>query len=171
MPLTELVIDSHWDAKTDWQKVGEGSARSAFSVSSYSAILDRIPEPEISIKLSDNEEVHKLNRLYREKDRPTNVLSFPQLQKCALKAPSSNDGSELLLGDIILAQGICQDEAKEKQISLEDHVAHLLIHGTLHLLGYDHQDDGEALLMEGLEVKALARLGIANPYSIDSVKR
>ena len=95
MPLTELAIDSHWESGTDWQKISDNSAKAALSVSSYATILDRIPAPEISIKLSDNDEVHRLNKLYREKDRPTNVLSFPQLPKDMLDSYSGNDGAEL----------------------------------------------------------------------------
>jgi probable rRNA maturation factor len=69
-----------------------------------------------------------------------------------------------LLGDIVLAHGVCGAEAADKGVSVEDHAAHLLVHGTLHLLGYDHNDDEQAVDMEAREVRALARLGIANPY-------
>jgi probable rRNA maturation factor len=75
-------------------------------------------------------------------------------------------GPELLLGDIALARGVCEAEAIEKGISFETHATHLLVHGTLHLLGYDHHDDAEAEEMERREVRALARLGIANPYEV-----
>jgi probable rRNA maturation factor len=75
-------------------------------------------------------------------------------------------GRELLLGDIILARGVCMDEAEQKGVSFEDHAVHLIVHGTLHLLGYDHQNDADAHDMEARETKALARLGIANPYEV-----
>jgi probable rRNA maturation factor len=75
-------------------------------------------------------------------------------------------GPELLLGDIVLARGVCEAEAADKGVSVEQHATHLLVHGTLHLLGYDHHEDEEAADMEAREVRALARLGIANPYEV-----
>jgi probable rRNA maturation factor len=74
--------------------------------------------------------------------------------------------AELLLGDIILARGVCEAEAADKGVSVQDHATHLVVHGTLHLLGYDHHDDDEAADMEAREVRALGRLGIANPYEV-----
>ena len=73
---------------------------------------------------------------------------------------------ELLLGDIIVARGVCEREAQDKGVSVEQHAAHLIVHGTLHLLGYDHQSDADAADMEAREVRALERLGIANPYEV-----
>ncbi len=120
------------------------------------AAQNALPEArqgELSIVLTDDAHIQALNRDYRNKDKPTNVLSFPQ------------DG--LLLGDIILALETVQREATDKGVSFGDHAAHLLIHGYLHLLGYDHQNDKDALQMEALEIKALASLNIDNPYEID----
>ncbi|MEP2988689.1 MAG: rRNA maturation RNase YbeY [Parasphingorhabdus sp.] len=171
MPLIELAIGSQWSAEINWNEIAENSAIAALSVSQFDQMLSQKTATEISIKLSDEAEVQQLNKAYRGKDKPTNVLSFPLLESNLLESLFDCGGGEILLGDIILAKTVCQDEAEEKQISLESHVAHLVIHGTLHLLGYDHQDEAEALHMEGLEVKALQTLGIANPYLDDSVKR
>ena len=171
MPLIELGIGPEWSEDQDWQKICEESARAAISVSPHASLLTRGFTTEISVKLSDNDEVQQLNRSYRDKNKPTNVLSFPLVQEDLLTTLSNSDDGEILLGDIILAQKVCEREAEEKNISLADHVSHLIVHGTLHLLGYDHQEDAEALLMEELEVKALQTLGIANPYLEDEVKR
>ena len=118
---------------------------------------------ELSIRLAGDDEVQALNAQWRGKDTPTNVLSFPLAEDAELQG-ATGDGPELMLGDIVLARGTCLREAEEKQIPLEQHATHLLVHGTLHLLGYDHGDDDEAANMEARETRALARLGIANPY-------
>jgi len=104
-----------------------------------------------------------LNAEWRGKDQATNVLSFPLAEPDELD-DTSPDGPELMLGDIVLARGVCAAEAADKAISIEAHASHLLVHGTLHLLGYDHGDDETATDMEAREVRALARLGIADPY-------
>lgn len=122
------------------------------AIGSAVAVLDAPRLAELSIALSDDKHIQTLNRAYREKDKPTNVLSFP----IAPPAP--------LLGDIVLAYETLDREAKDKAIRFEDHLAHLLIHGFLHLQGYDHQNEADASEMEGLEIKALARLNIDNPY-------
>jgi probable rRNA maturation factor len=120
----------------------------------------------VSVKLSDDAEVHALNREWREKDKPTNVLSFPMLDDDEIDAllEGTYNAPEIMLGDIILAYETCAAEAEEKHISVADHATHLVIHGMLHLLGHDHVDDEEAEAMEALEVKALASMGLHNPY-------
>lgn len=117
---------------------------------------------EISAVLADNATVHLLNRQWRGKDKPTNVLSFAALDdEDAPLVP----GAPLLLGDIILAFETCRDEAADLDKPLADHLSHLVVHGVLHLLGYDHEEDeAEAELMEGLETSILAEFGIADPY-------
>lgn len=113
---------------------------------------------EISVVLADDPRVRALNRQYRGQDKPTNVLSFPNME-----APSAA-GVGRLLGDVILARETLQREAREQHKSLEDHLAHLVVHGVLHLLGYDHEEAAEATEMEDRERRILAGLGIADPY-------
>ena len=113
-------------------------------------------EAQLTIRITDEAEIQALNRTYRHKDKPTNVLSFP------FEAPP---GVELpLLGDIIVCAGVVASEANEQGKPQTAHWAHMVIHGTLHLLGYDHIIDAEAEAMEGLEIALLAGLGYANPY-------
>lgn len=111
---------------------------------------------ELTIRLVDVEESQQLNSQYRQKDKPTNVLSFP------FEVP---DGIELnLLGDLVVCIQVVEQEAKEQNKALFDHWAHMIIHGCLHLLGYDHINDDDAEEMEALEIKILAELAINNPY-------
>ena len=120
---------------------------------------------ELSVVLTSDEKVRALNAEWRGKDKPTNVLSFPQAEPDELVG-ADTPGPELMLGDIVLARETCAREAEEKALRLPDHAAHLLVHGTLHLLGYDHMDDQTAEDMEAREVRALARLGLPNPYEV-----
>ncbi len=114
--------------------------------------------------LADDDEVQTLNRQWRAKDKPTNVLSFPMLARAALLALAA-DGPPELLGDIALALETCGREAEEKSVPLETHAAHLIVHGLLHLAGHDHEvSAADAAAMETLEIKALALMGIADPY-------
>src|SRR5690606_37362135 len=106
------------------------------------------------------------NASYRDKDKPTNVLSFPMVQPDLLGGLNNSDDGEVLLGDIILAHGVCTREAADKDVLPATHASHLIVHGTLHLLGFDHIDDGEAEAMEEIERAALATIGIADPYAV-----
>jgi len=112
---------------------------------------------ELSVVLTGDAEQQALNRDWRGIDKSTNVLSFPQIEPFG---PVSG-----LLGDIILARETLEREAAEQGVSFEDHFTHLMVHGFLHILGYDHIDDDEALVMEGLETQILASLGVADPYA------
>jgi probable rRNA maturation factor len=117
---------------------------------------DPSQEFELTIRLVNSEESQQLNNQYRSKDKPTNVLSFP------FEVP---DGIELnLLGDLIICIEVMEQEAKEQNKALFDHWAHLVIHGCLHLVGFDHISDSEALEMESIEIIILEKLGITNPY-------
>lgn len=154
-----------WPEDTDWQQLAEKAVKAAAHVSPYAPMLTAKYTASISVKLSDDAEVQQLNKQFRSKDRPTNVLSFPMVQDDLLEAMSNSDDGEVLLGDIIVARGVTEREALDKDISLKDHACHLIVHGTLHLLGFDHEvNDAEAETMEDLERQALVSLGISDPY-------
>ena len=156
----ELDIDIDGWPSGDWAALAE-RARSATA-----QVEPAIGNPRLSTSLlfTSDEEVHALNKEWRGKDKPTNVLSFPMLERGEL-LDLAPDGPPEMLGDLALAHGTCAREASEKGISLEDHATHLLIHGLLHLAGHDHIDsDAQAEAMEALEIAALAKLGIADPY-------
>jgi probable rRNA maturation factor len=117
------------------------------------------PPSEISVVLSDDEHIRELNKHHRNMDKPTNVLSFPAAR---IKAPA---GAPRFLGDIVLAFETVEREAREEEKPLENHISHLVVHGVLHLLGYDHEDEDEANLMENRERQILSGLGIPDPYA------
>jgi len=119
---------------------------------------------EVGLLLADDETVRELNRTWRGQDKPTNVLSFPD----GSDVPS---GAPRMLGDIVLAYGTVAAEAEAQGKTLEHHLVHLVVHGMLHLLGYDHENDREAEEMEGLETEILAGFGIADPYEEAAVAR
>ena len=118
---------------------------------------------ELTIVLTDDVVVQTLNRVYRGEDKPTNVLSFALLEKQDFLIP----GEGLALGDIVIALQTTLREASEQSIPLTDYFCHLVVHGALHLLGYDHQENGAAEAMERLEDRVLALLGVENPYDTD----
>jgi probable rRNA maturation factor len=123
------------------------------------AVLDQIApsdgdEPGVAVLLTSDEAVAELNERFRHKAGPTNVLSFP-----------ASANPENHLGDVALAYGVCAREAAEQGKTLEHHLLHLVAHGVLHLLGYDHETDGEAEAMEALERSILQSLGVADPYA------
>lgn len=120
------------------------------------AVMPFQPESEVTIRLVDEAESHELNLTYRGKDKPTNVLSFP------FEAPP---GIELpLLGDLIICRQVVEQEAAEQGKTVDAHWAHMVVHGTLHLLGYDHIEDEEAEEMEGIETEIMLALGYPDPY-------
>ena len=133
------------------------AARAALGAAAARRKIGR-SKAELSLVLADDGMMRSLNRLWRGRDRATNVLSFP-----ATAAPAIA-GAPLLLGDIVLAYGTVAREARSQGKPLADHLSHLIAHGVLHLIGLDHEDDAEARRMEGMERHILARLGIADPY-------
>lgn len=117
------------------------------------------PVSEVTIRIVDEAESHELNLTYRGKDRPTNVLSFPFEAPPEIELP--------LLGDLIICRQVVEKEAIEQNKTVEEHWAHMVIHGCLHLLGYDHIEDDEAEEMESLETEILQKLGYEDPYLIE----
>jgi probable rRNA maturation factor len=160
-----LDTDEEWDSSRSWEQLVHTAAEAAIAESAFPQLASAERQVEISVTLTGDEQVRALNAEWRGKDKPTNVLSFPLAAEAELRN-ANVAGPELLLGDIVLARGVCQAEAADKGVSVEQHATHLLVHGTLHLLGYDHHDDAEAADMEAREVRALGRLGIANPYEV-----
>ena len=144
----------------EWEALAGRAAEAA------AAVEPALGNPRLtaSVLFTSDAEVHVLNREWRERDKPTNVLSFPMLEREELLNLAS-EGPPEMLGDIALAHETCAREAAEKGVSLEDHATHLIVHGLLHLAGHDHVDsDEQAEAMEALEIAALAKLGIADPY-------
>ena len=131
------------------------------------SLLSIAPVVEVGVRLSDAASVRILNRDYRGKDNPTNVLSFAALESADDAADfMMSPDMPLMLGDIVIARETCEREAVEQNKTLDAHWAHMMIHAVLHLCGYDHINDGEAAIMEALEVRVLDKLGFGDPYSI-----
>ncbi len=148
----------------DWsglQAVEPMVARLASAIAAAPELINRLQAPvTASVAFSSDASVRSLNARYRHQDKPTNVLSFP-----AGHSPAAGVGEEpMSLGDIMLADGVVRREASEQAIPFHDHVQHLIVHGVLHLLGYDHLSSAEAEIMEDLERRILASLGIEDPY-------
>jgi probable rRNA maturation factor len=165
-PLVDCVIeDPRW----------EGFGLAARAEASATATLAELGLPAtgflICVMGCDDARIAKLNGQFRDKGQPTNVLSWPSEERAeeapgqspALPDPGSPDDPEEL-GDIAIAWETCSREAVEQGKTMEDHVSHLIVHATLHLLGYDHKNDADAALMEAAEIGVLAKLGVSDPY-------
>ena len=158
-----IEADAEWDSSTDWERLAHDAAAAAIAESAFPQLIDSSRVAELSVRLTSDEEVRALNSKWRGKDKPTNVLSFPMAEPYEFEQ-AEDDGPEIMIGDVILARGVCAAEAAEKGVSVTQHATHLMVHGTLHLLGHDHDDERSAADMERRETRALARLGIADPY-------
>ena len=159
-PSLDIDVDPVWGDAVDWEALAAAAAGAAAQVAPEIAH----PEMLVSVVFADDDEVHALNRQWRAKDKPTNVLSFPMLSRDEVLR--ANMDAPAMLGDLILAHGVCVREAAEKGVPPADHTSHLIVHGLLHLAGYDHETgEVEAEEMEALERKALALLGLADPYA------
>lgn len=151
-----VVIDIAIEAE-GWSELDspEALARAVVGSAVEAAALELAEGAEVSIVLCDNSFIADLNRQWRGLDKPTNVLAFPS---------GADPATVPVLGDIVIALETATREAEAAGISLYDHVAHLMAHGFLHLVGYDHVEEAQAEEMEAMEVRILAMLGIANPY-------
>ncbi len=150
--LDIMVEAGEWSRLEGAEDLAQRAAEAAVTVAEETE-----EDFEVSVMLTDDAHIRELNRTWRQKDKPTNVLSFPAPDQPGAEGPRH-------LGDIALAYETLVRESEEESKALADHFAHLIVHGILHLLGYDHEDEEEAEDMEALEVKALATLGIADPY-------
>lgn len=143
-----------WGEEAQWRPLVE---RVAAAIAARPELI--VPdEAELSLLLTDDAHIRVLNRQWRDQDKPTNVLSFPS-------ADEDDDEPGPLIGDVIVAHETTAREAAEEGKSFEDHFTHLLVHGLLHLFGYDHVEDDEAEEMEAFETEILAGLGVADPYA------
>jgi len=154
-PAIDILVDAgSWPSRPRLKRLAE----TAIAAATKRARARFAPGSEISVVFSDDAAIAVLNGKYRRKNKPTNVLSFP----------GSPDGARVfgpLVGDIVLAEETIRREADKTGIRFEDHLTHLVVHGFLHLVGYDHIVDDEATVMERLETRILADIGIADPYA------
>ena len=162
---TDIAADISVDiADARWNDVAPGGVEPLVRDAVLAALAAHGPDApvEIGLRLTNDEEIQALNRDWRGMDKPTNVLSF------ALDEEMNAPGAPEPLGDVVVAYDTCVREAADEIKTLADHLRHLVVHGTLHLLGFDHEDAREADIMEDAERRILARLGVSDPYA-DSV--
>jgi probable rRNA maturation factor len=155
MPEVDILIEhAGWNALPDLEK----RIREAVDTVLRAVAPERAADAELAILLADDAGVRVLNRTWRGQDKPTNVLSFPP-------APMPGGLPDAALGDIALAYETCAAEAAAEGKAMADHMIHLVVHGALHLLGYDHETDEDAEAMEAREIALLASIGIPDPYA------
>src|ERR1700743_3814060 len=152
-----LVVAECWQGEADAEAVIHRALAAAAEIAEAAH-----GEAELAVMLTDDAGIRTLNNNWRGIDKPTNVLSFPALQPTG---PVGPDDAPRMLGDIAIAYETPRREADDDQKPFEHHLSHLAVHGFLHLIGYDHENDADAEIMEALEVEILAQLGIPNPYA------
>lgn len=158
IPTTEIIVVADcWQDQPD----AEAVIQRAIAASAEATDADT-GDAELAVMLTDDAGIRTLNNNWRGIDKPTNVLSFPALQPTG---PRGDDGAPRMLGDIAIAYETLRREADDEQKPFDHHLSHLAVHGFLHLIGYDHETDGEAEEMEALEREVLAQLGIPDPYA------
>jgi probable rRNA maturation factor len=158
-PVIEIAVEAgEWPPEEALRRIAQSAVEAALKV-----LAPPTAEGELSILFTDDAQMRELNAEWRGIDKPTNVLSFPQAPAGAAPSPAARGGPQTLLGDIVLAAETVAGEAALAELPLEDHVAHLIVHGFLHLLGYDHEVEAEAERMEDLERAALSLIGIPDP--------
>jgi len=155
LPISEvLIVADCWQAEPDAETVIHRAIATAAEF-----VTADVGGTELAIMLTDDAGIRTLNRNWRGIDKPTNVLSFPALR------PSGPDDAPRMLGDIAIAYETTRTEADDEQKPFDQHLGHLVVHGFLHLIGYDHEKDDEAETMEALEREILSQLGIPDPYT------
>lgn len=157
MTVSIEVEDDAWLALPGLEVLAQSSIAAALTGAGVAG-----PDLAVAVLFTDDDSIAAINAEWRGKDKPTNVLSFPTPDDMPVP-----EGEARPLGDIVLARGVIAREAQEQGKTLRDHTAHLIVHGTLHLLGYDHEVDEEAEEMEALETRILKGLGISDPYERD----
>ena len=169
LPVLEIAVEAgSWPPEAALHARFEEALGAALHVLGEAGANLSLDQGEISVLLCDDGAMRAINLAHRGQDKATNVLSFPALEaEALLKLAGALPSAPFLLGDLVFAQETLAREAVEAGLSLDHHLAHLIVHGFLHLLGYDHLNDEEAEIMEALETRALARLGIGDPYQHD----
>ena len=163
-----VVKSKKWQDEKNIENFIDKTCKILIPLTDLKKILTKDFELELSVLLVSDAQIKKINSQFRQKNKPTNVLSFPALDENLIrnigikKVVGSND--YLLLGDIIIAHETVKKESLAQKKQFRDHLTHLILHSILHLIGYDHEDEKMANTMEALEVKILKRIGIANPY-------
>src|SRR3954447_10343356 len=157
IPMTEVLVTADcWQAEPDAEAVIQRAVAAAAQLTDA-----EVGDAELALMLTHDGGIRTLNRNWRGIDKATNVLSFPALQPAG---PRHDDDAPRMLGDIAIAYETLRGEADEERKPFADHLSHLAVHGFLHLIGYDHENDDDAEAMESLETQILAQLGIPDPY-------